>query len=126
MRQELLDASEYSENPEAFIAGAQWMEKHLFPENEDILLSSDDYSVTFNNKKLQLPKKEFLLAKYLQKNRGRVVSREELLNHIWFGTCVEDRTVDVHIRHIRSKISIAPIKTIKGVGYIWNKNYESI
>jgi DNA-binding response OmpR family regulator len=122
MRKELLDASEYSENPEAFIAGAQWMERYLFPENEDILLSSDDYSVTFNNKKLQLPKKEFLLAKYLQKNRGRVVSREEVLNKIWFGTCVEDRTVDVHIRHIRSKISIAPIRTIKGVGYIWDKH----
>lgn len=125
MRQELLDASEYSENPEAFIAGAQWMEKYLYPENEDILLCSDDYSVTFNNKKLQLPKKEFLLAKYLQKNKGRVVSREELLGKIWFGTCVEERTVDVHVRHIRSKISIAPIRTIKGVGYIWNKNYES-
>jgi DNA-binding response OmpR family regulator len=62
------------------------------------------------------------LAKYLQKNRGRVVSREEVLNKIWFGTCVEDRTVDVHIRHIRSKISIAPIRTIKGVGYIWDKH----
>ncbi len=42
MRKELLDASEYSENPEAFIAGAQWMERYLFPENEDILLSSDE------------------------------------------------------------------------------------
>lgn len=125
MRQELLDAAEYSENPEAFIAGAQWMERYLFPENEDILLSSDDYTVTFNNKKLHLPKKEFLVAKYLQKNRGRVVSREELLNKIWFGTCVEDRTVDVHIRHIRSKISIAPIRTVKTVGYIWDYDKQS-
>lgn len=124
MRQELLDASEYSENPEAFIAGAQWMERHLYPENEDILLCSDDYTVTFNNKKFQLPKKEFLVAKYLQKHSGRVVSREELLNNIWLDVCVEDRTVDVHVRHIRSKISIAPIRTIKGVGYIWNKSYN--
>jgi len=74
-------------------------------------------------KELHLPKKEFLLAKYLQKNAGRVISREELLNKIWFGTCVEDRTVDVHVRHIRSKINIAPIRTIKAVGYIWDK-YE--
>lgn len=125
MRQDLLDASEYSENPEAFIAGAQWMERYLNPLPEDIHLSSDDYSVSFQAKRIYLPKKEFLVAKYLQKNAGRVVSREELLNKIWIGVCVEDRTVDVHVRHIRSKISIAPIKTIKGVGYIWDYDKQS-
>jgi DNA-binding response OmpR family regulator len=119
MRQELLDASQFSENPDAFIAGAQWMERYLNPPSTNIHLLSDDYTASFEGKKIYLPKKEFLVAKYLQKNAGRVVSREELLNKIWFGTCVEDRTVDVHVRHIRSKISIAPIKTIKGVGYIW-------
>jgi DNA-binding response OmpR family regulator len=123
MRQELIDASEFSENPEAFIAGAQWMERYLNPPSTGIHLSSDDYTAYFNGKKSHLPKKEFLVAKYLQKHAGRVVSREELLNRIWLGVCVEDRTVDVHVRHIRSKISIAPIRTIKGVGYIWDK-YE--
>ena len=121
MRQELLEASQFSENADAFIAGAEWMERYLNPPSTDIHLSSDDYTATFNGKKLSLPKKEFLVAKYLQKHAGRVISREELLNRIWFGVCVEDRTVDVHIRKIKSKINIAPITSIKGVGYIWQK-----
>jgi two-component system alkaline phosphatase synthesis response regulator PhoP len=121
MRQELIDASEYSENPEAFIAGAQWMERYLNPPSTDVHLSTDDYTVSFEGKKFLLPKKEFLLAKYLQKNMGRAVPREELLNKIWVGVCVEDRTIDVHIRKLRSKINIAPIRTVKGVGYIWDK-----
>jgi len=123
MRQELIDASEFSENPDAFIAGAQWMERYLNPPSTDVHLSSDNYSASFEGKRIYLPKKEFLVAKYLQKHAGRVVSREELLNRIWLGVCVEDRTVDVHIRKVRSKITIAPIKTIKGIGYIWDK-YE--
>lgn len=122
MRQELLDASEYSENPEAFIAGAQWMERYLHPlPDEDIYLSSDDYSASFQNKKIFLPKKEFELSRYLKKNYGRVISRDELLEKVWFNEYIGERTVDVHIRKIKSKIEIAPIRTIKGVGYIWQK-----
>ena len=119
MRQELIDASQFSENPEAFIAGAQWMENYLNP-STNIHLNTDDYTVSFNGNKLRLVKKEFLVAKYLQKHSGRVVSREELLERVWPEVCVTDRTIDVHIKKIRSKISIAPIRTIKGVGYIWD------
>jgi DNA-binding response OmpR family regulator len=124
MRQELLDASQFSENPEAFIAGAQWMERFLNPLPTDIHLSADDYSVSFQNNKVFLVKKEFNLAKYLYNNMGRVIPREEILNNVWPEVCVLDRTIDVHINKIRSKISIAPIRTMKGVGYIWDK-YES-
>ena len=122
MRQELIDASQHSENPEAFIAGAEWMERFLNPLPTDIHLSSDDYSISFEDKKLYLPKKEFQLAAYLYKNSGRVIDREELLIKVWDNEFIGDRTVDVHIRKLRSKISIAPIRTIKSVGYIWDKH----
>jgi DNA-binding response OmpR family regulator len=122
MRQELIDASQNCENPEAFIAGAEWMERFLNPlPDEDIYLSSDDYSVSFQDKKIFLPKKEFELSRYLKKNYGRVISRDELLEKVWFNEYIGERTVDVHIRKIKSKISIVPIRTIKGVGYIWQK-----
>ena len=68
MRQELIDVSQYSENPEAFIAGAQWMERFLNPLPEDIHLSADDYSVSFQGNKVFLVNKEFKLAKYLYNN----------------------------------------------------------
>jgi len=124
MRQELLDASQNCENPEAFIAGAQWMERFLHPLPEDIHLSSDDYSASFQGNKVFLVNKEFKLAKYLYNNMGRIIPREEILDKVWPNVCVLDRTIDVHIKRIRSKISIAPIRTVKSVGYIWDK-YES-
>jgi DNA-binding response OmpR family regulator len=119
MRQELLDASQNCENPEAFIAGAQWMERFLHPLPTDIHLSSDDYSASFQGKKVFFSNKQFQVAKYLQTNSGRVVSRDELLDTLWADVCVDERVVNVLVAGIRSKINIAPIRTINRVGYIW-------
>ena len=107
-----------------FIAGAKWMEAYLNPPPADITINSSDYTVSFENKKILLPKKEFELLRYLYTHSGRIVTREELLIKVWDNEFIGDRTVDVHIRKLRSKISIAPIRTIKSVGYIWDK-YES-
>ena len=56
---------------------------------------------------------------YLYNNANRVVSRDELLDNIWVGLCVVDRTVDVHIRHLRTKLTGAKIETKPGLGYMW-------
>lgn len=70
---------------------------------------------------LDLTYKEFELLRFLLVNRGKVVSRQAILNHVWgydfYGGL---RTVDAHIRRLRSKIgSTAPdvIETIRNVGY---------
>lgn len=67
---------------------------------------------------LRLPRKEFELLYFLASNPGRVYSRQELLDEVW-GTDVYviDRTVDVHVRKIREKLSSDYIETVKGVGY---------
>lgn len=79
-------------------------------------------TITDNGKKVILTRKEYLLALYLYNNANRVIPREELLENIWVGLCVVDRTVDVHIRHLRVKLPNANIKTVKCFGYMWSEN----
>jgi two-component system alkaline phosphatase synthesis response regulator PhoP len=76
------------------------------------------FMVTLNGKDIVLAKKEFELLFMLASKPGRVFLRNEILNHVW-GTdvIVGDRTIDVHIRKIRSKLEIDCITTVKGVGY---------
>ena len=107
-----------------FIAGAKWMEAYLNPPPTNITINNNDFTVSFEGKKLLLPKMEFELLRYLHTHSGRIVTRDELLEKVWNNEYIGDRTVDVHIRKIRSKISIAPIRTIKRVGYIWDKYPE--
>jgi len=67
-----------------------------------------------------LTKKEFETLVYLARNRGRVLTREVLLNVVWgHDVHVVDRTVDVHISKIREKLGAfgEVIETVKGVGY---------
>ena len=64
--------------------------------------------------------KEYEMLCLLLKNRGIVLSREQLLNKIWgYSFDGESRTVDVHVRTLRQKLGTAGdvIKTIRGVGY---------
>lgn len=79
-------------------------------------------TVTDNGKKVILTRKEYLLAKYLYDNANRVVPREEILDNIWVGLCVIDRTIDVHIRHLRVKLPSAKIETKKSFGYMWSED----
>lgn len=76
------------------------------------------FMVTLNDKDIVLAKKEFELLYLLASKPGRVFLRNEILNHVW-GTevIVGDRTIDVHIRKIRSKLGIDCVTTVKGVGY---------
>ena len=63
---------------------------------------------------------EFKILHLLAKNRGRVFSREKILDHLWGNEkAVLDRTVDVHIKNLRDKLGEAGdlIRNIRGVGY---------
>jgi DNA-binding response OmpR family regulator len=82
--------------------------------------------VTVNGALVELTFKEYELLKLLAANRGRVFTREALLDKLWgydyFGG---DRTVDVHIRRLRSKIEDAEhtyIETVRNIGYRFKKN----
>ena len=76
-----------------------------------------------NRVPVDLSKKEFALLETLASNRGRVFSREVLLEQLWgFDYYGETRTVDVHIGNLRKKIEKSPDKpeyilTVRGYGY---------
>ena len=83
-------------------------------------IDENQHTVFNDNQQLFLTVKEFDLLVLLLKNRGNVLSRQQLLEHIWdISTDVESRTVDVHIRTLRQKLGDAgnSIETIRGVGY---------
>ena len=81
------------------------------------------HTVTKSNEQLELTAKEFDLLVALMKNRGKVLTRDALLDKVWgmeyFG---DTRTVDVHVRYLRQKVEDDPetprfIQTVRGVGY---------
>jgi two-component system alkaline phosphatase synthesis response regulator PhoP len=82
--------------------------------------------VTVDGKKADLTFKEYELLKLMARNRGRVFTREALLDKIWgYDYYGGDRTVDVHMRRLRSKIEDANhtyIETVRNIGYRFVKN----
>ena len=79
-----------------------------------------NYTAAIGSKDLALTKREFETLAYLARNKGRVITRETLLNVVWGEDVrVVDRTVDVHISKIREKLGSLGdhIETVKGVGY---------
>lgn len=84
----------------------------------DIVLDVEKHTVKYKNDFVSLAKKEFMLLQLLLSRPGKVFARQEILNDVW-GTdvIVGDRTIDVHIRKLRSKINDNYFKTVKGVGY---------
>lgn len=76
------------------------------------------HQAIFNEQIIELTPKEYELIKLLLQNPDRVFTRDNLLNKIWgYDYYGDTRTVDVHIRRIRKKISPEIIKTVRGVGY---------
>lgn len=96
--------------------------------NESILklkgihIDLEKHEATVDGGLVELTLKEFMLLKILIENRGKVLSRDFLLDEVWgYEYSGETRTVDVHIRHLRKKIGDDEageyIETIRGIGY---------
>lgn len=85
-----------------------------------ISISPSSHMVRVNGNKAELTLKEFNLLLYLMENEGIVLDRDSILNTVWgYSFDGENRTVDVHIRHLREKLGDEGqrIETVKGVGY---------
>ncbi|MBO7744651.1 response regulator transcription factor [Paenibacillus sp. MWE-103] len=84
----------------------------------DLAVDLEAQRVYVGGKDVLATHKEFELTKYLAANKGRIVTRQMLLDHVWgydyFG---DERTVDTHIRRLREKIGERRIKTHRGMGY---------
>ncbi|MGY3704912.1 DNA-binding response regulator [Vagococcus martis] len=89
---------------------------HITP---DIQIKKDSLEVLYEKSKVSFTEKEFGILLKLGENMGKVVSREQLLNHVWgYDYFSDDRILDNHIKNIRKKLPSLPLKTIKGRGFI--------
>ncbi|MFZ2257973.1 MAG: response regulator transcription factor [Clostridiaceae bacterium] len=92
----------------------------------DVVVDFLKHEVKKNGIKIELTLKEFELLEHLIKNKGKVVTRDLLLDKIWgYDYVGETRTVDVHIRHLRQKLETDDsnpkyIETVRGIGYRFN------
>lgn len=87
---------------------------------DSIVIDLDRHKVTVGGSKIELTLTEFKILKLLCSKPGWVFSRHKILTHLWGNDKgVLDRTVDVHIRNLRSKLGEASkyIKNMRGVGY---------
>lgn len=86
-----------------------------------ILLDNDKHAVFLNGEPCELTFKEFELLKYLLINKGIVLSRDKIMDHVWgFEYEGESRTVDMHIKTLRQKLKEdgSCIRTVRNVGYM--------
>ena len=89
----------------------------------DIRIDIDKYEVKVRNEIVDFPLKEFELLLLLLENAGRVLTRDVLIDRVWgFDYVGDTKTLDVHIKRLRSKVEKDPSKpmsiiTVRGVGY---------
>ena len=102
-------------NPEVLVEGA-------------VRLDLERHELSVDGELVSLALREFELLSYLMENSGRVVTRESLMQNVWGWDYIGDtKTIDVHVKRLRSKIESAPsaplrISTIRGVGYRYERS----
>ena len=89
----------------------------------DISMRIGQHEVTVRGENVFFPLKEFELLEYLMQNKGRVMTRHQLIDRIWGSDYVGDtKTLDVHVKRVRAKIEEDPghpkyLTTVRGLGY---------
>ena len=94
-------------------------------EYENLKIDNNKHKVYLSDKKISLTSKEFKLLRHLVRKADRVQTRDNLLEKVWgYNSDVTTRTVDTHIKRLRSKIGKYgdKIETIRGEGYLFNKS----
>lgn len=92
-------------------------------EHRGALLHTGDQSLVYENEKISLSKNEYRILLVLMKNKGRVVSREKLMEQLWETDCfVDENTLSVNVNRLRKRLESAGlhdfIRTKFGVGYL--------
>jgi DNA-binding response OmpR family regulator len=86
---------------------------------QDVVLDPAAHTVRQGGEPVTLSTREFDLLHALMLNAGRVLSREQLEQHLYsWGTEVDSNAIEVHIHHLRRKLGSALIQTVRGVGYL--------
>lgn len=115
-------------SPKELVARVKALFRRNQPETETakniqygkLLLDAEAHTVSLGNKEVTLTAKEYALLEYLMQRKGKLVSRDNILDAVWgmdyYGG---NRTIDVHIRHLREKIPLLKdsLVTVKSFGY---------
>lgn len=97
---------------------------------DNIVINMKEYRVLINGEQAQMAPREMELFYYLALNPNQVLTRQQLLDRIWGNNFNGDpRTVDVHIKRIRDKLTLRhadwSVVTIRGVGYRFEEKYHA-
>ena len=93
-------------------------QEHKTISYDNLILDFDDYTASVNGISYELTQREFEVLRELLLNRGRILTRQNLLNKIWkYDFYGDERVIDTHIKNLRKKLNITFIQTIRGVGY---------
>ena len=98
---------------------------NMTPEQEraELMEAANKAPKVLDDKEISLTAKEFALLQYLTERMGRVQTRDALLDEVWgYNSDVTTRTVDTHVKRLRSKLKHvgSNIETVRGVGYRFN------
>ena len=90
---------------------------------DNVYLNTNTHKIISDGREIPLKALDYRLLYYLLANRGKVVTKDDLLKNVWDDEYVSEVTVAVHIRHLREKTEADPkeprlIKTVWGVGYM--------
>lgn len=84
----------------------------------DIQLDTENYKVFVSGNEIELTAREYEILKLFMENKGRVFTRQQIMDIIWnydyFG---DDKIINTHIKNIRKKLGVECIETVRGVGY---------
>ena len=89
---------------------------------DDFRLDKNHFEISYRGKRLDLTTTEFKLLVAMVEKRGRILSRDVLLQEVWgYENAIDTRTVDTHVRRLRDKLGSAAerIVTIRGEGYLF-------
>ena len=125
----LLRRAEYP-HPDDARQSAQESAQEVRPANRELVagplrIDLAGRRVNCRGQDLELQPKQFELLTYLVRNRGTVLTRDQLLHNVWgYDYAGDTRTVDVHVRWLREKLEEDPanpklIQTVRGVGYVY-------
>lgn len=88
----------------------------------DLQINQDTQDISFKNQPVNLSRREYMILMKLLENPGRVLSREQLEQSLYtLSEDVESNALEVHIHHLRKKLSADFIRTLRGFGYVIDK-----
>ncbi len=98
-------------------------DKILISKTDNIKIDLEAHVAYKNGEKVILTQKEFAITSMFLENKGRVLSRDEIIEKIWGVSVelVEPRVIDVHMTAVRKKLKTTAILSIRGIGYKWDE-----